>query len=109
MGEFARRGWKRAGELTGKSVGRAVGVDHGLLAFGPRLGVAVLHADDALKALLVDVLEDVAVIDFAGARLFAARIVARLQVGDLVPAGIKVGDEVTLGDLLVVEVEQDAS
>jgi hypothetical protein len=47
MREFATRVSERAGELTVKSVGRSVGINHGLFAFGSRFGVAVLHADDA--------------------------------------------------------------
>lgn len=44
----------------------AIGVDDGLLAFNTLLAVAMLHAQDAGEALLVDVLEDVAIVDFAG-------------------------------------------
>lgn len=45
--------------------------------------------------------------DFARAGFLAAGMVARLQVGDFVPAGVDVGDELPLGDLWVVEIEQD--
>ena len=45
----------------------------------------MLHADDAGEAFAVDVPEDIAVIDFAGARLIAARVIADLEIGDFVP------------------------
>ena len=45
----------------------------------------VLHADDALEALLMDVLEDVVVVDLARVGLLAAGVVADLEVGDLGP------------------------
>ena len=62
---------------------------------------------DAREALLVDVPEDVPVVHLAGGRLLAAGVVADLQVGDLAPGAVDVRDDVPLGDLLVVHVEQD--
>ena len=47
---------------------------------------AVLHADDAVPAFFVKVLEDILVIDFTTGRLFTPRIVTRPEVGDFVPA-----------------------
>ena len=67
----------------------------------------MLHADDAGEALVVDVAEDVLVVDLAGGGLVAAGVVASLEVSDLVPGTVDVGDEVALGDLLVVEVVED--
>ena len=58
-------------------------------------------------ALGVEVLEHVAVVDLARARLVAARVVARLQVRDLVPGHVDVRDEIPFGDLLVIDVEQN--
>ena len=78
-----------------------------MLAFFAGLRVAVLHTHDTGEAFLVDVLEDVAVVDLAGRRLVSPRVVADLEVGDLVPGGIDVGNEVALGDLLVLEIVQN--
>ena len=82
----------------------SVGVDYGAFAFFAGLGVAVFHADDAGVAFGVDVFEYVFVVYFAGGGLFAAGVVADLEVGDLVVGFVDVGDEVAFGDLLVVEV-----
>ena len=66
----------------------------------------MFHAHDAIVASTVHVLEHVGVVDLAGARLTSAGIVADLEVGDVVPGGIHVVDEIALGRLLVVEVLQ---
>src|SRR5690606_16019099 len=62
-----------------------IGVDHRLLARLARLRVAVLHADHAVETLLAQPTEDMAVVDLARRRFLAARVVAGLDVGDLVP------------------------
>src|SRR5512141_2323611 len=69
-------------------IGRAVGLEEGLLAFEPGLAPAVLEAEDAGVALAVDVLEDIAVIHLARARLTPARRIADMERGQLVPAGV---------------------
>ena len=71
------------------------------------LALAVLHAQHALIALAVEVPEDVLVVDLAGAGLLAPGIVADVERRDLVPGPVDVGDEVALGDLLVVQVVDD--
>ena len=67
----------------------------------------MFHAHDALEVLGFQVLEDLAVVDFAGAGFFAAGVVSTLEIRDLGPAVIDVGDEISLGDLLMVNVEED--
>ena len=67
----------------------------------------MLHAEDAGVTLAVDVAEDVPVVQLAGGGLLAARVVALLEVADLVPRAVDVGDDVPLRDLLVVHVEED--
>ena len=57
--------------------------------------------------LAVDVPEDVPVVHLAGGGLLAARVVALLEVADLAPRAVDVRDDVPLGDLLVVHVEED--
>ena len=93
--------------LTLKVITPAIGVDNRLLSFHALLAVAMLHAQDAGEASLVDVLEDVAVVDFAGGGFLASGLVAHLEIGDLVPGGVHVGNLVAFGDLLVVEVIED--
>ena len=55
----------------------------------------------------MDVPEHVPVVDFARSGLISAGIVPDLEVGNFVPGRINVGDQVPLGDLLVVDVVQD--
>jgi len=98
---------RRAEALPVEGVDGPVGLDYGSL---PSLGVtgrAVLHPDDSLVALLVEVGEYVAEVDFAGRRLVAARIVPHLHVGDFIPGGVEVGNEIALGDLLVIDVVEN--
>src|SRR4026209_2506236 len=86
---------------------RDVGIDDGPLALTALPRVAVLHADNSLEALRVNVAEDVPIIDLAGARLAPARIVADLEIRDFIPGGVHVRDQVSFSDLLVVDVKQD--
>src|SRR5882672_1023337 len=55
---------------------------------------AVLRADDPVVALVVDVLEQIAVVDLAGPRLGPARRIAGLDVRDFVPAQVDVGNQI---------------
>ena len=67
----------------------------------------MLHTDDALVSLFGEVLENIAVVDLAGAGFFATGIVACLQVGDFVPRGVEAGNQIIRGDLLVIQIEED--
>ena len=67
----------------------------------------MFHAHDTRVATAVDVLEHVGVVDLTGSRFATARIVSDLEVGDVVPGGIHVINEVSLGRLLVVEILED--
>ena len=51
--------------------------------------------------------EDVPEVDLARGRFVAARVVAHLEVADLVPRRIDVGDQVPFRNLLVIEVVED--
>src|SRR5687768_14120944 len=84
-----------------------VGVDDGALALFAGLRVTVLHADDAGEAFRVEVAEYIPVVDLARRGLASAGIVTDLDVGDLVPGGVDVRDQVAFRDLLMVRVEQD--
>jgi len=89
----------------------AVGIDHGEFAVFSFDGIAVLHADDQVAPgfgeLARDVAEDVGIIDLPGARFLPAGVVAGLYVADLVPACVDVGDEVSLADLLVIDIKKN--
>src|SRR5512137_871053 len=60
----------------------------GLLALEALAAQAVLEAEDARVALGVDVLEDVAVVHLARARLFPPRRIADVERRELVPTGV---------------------
>ena len=67
----------------------------------------MLHADDPVMALVRDMPEDVAVVDLTGSRFVAAGVVAVLEASDVRPALVEIRDQVSFGDLLVIDVEQD--
>ncbi|MFT6574066.1 MAG: hypothetical protein ACJA16_002255 [Akkermansiaceae bacterium] len=71
----------------------------------------MFHAIDEFLFCLVEFFLDMrgylGGIDFAGAGFLAAGVVAGLEVGDFVPGEVDVGDEVSFGDLLVVDVAED--
>jgi hypothetical protein len=90
-----------------KGIDLAVGLDQAQLTCLAGLADAVLHAEDAVKALGVDVLENIQIVDLPGGGFPATRVVADLKVGDLVPGPINIGDEIAFGNLLVIKVVQD--
>ena len=64
----------------------------------------MLHADDELPILflcpIVDVLKELAIVDFTGSRFFAPRIISSLKIPDFIPAHVDVRDQIAFGDLL---------
>src|SRR5688572_17389778 len=88
------------GKGVSEPIRLAIGADDRLLAILARARIAVLHADHALEALRVNVTEDIPIIDLPRARFLAAGVVAGLEISDLIPATVDVGDEISLGDLL---------
>ena len=76
-------------------------------AFFAGFGIAVFHATYTFEALVVQPFEDVEVVDFTRAGLLAAGIVADLDIGDFVPAGLHHVDEVAFIALHVEEVVKD--
>ena len=84
-----------------------VGINDRLLAFFAFHRVAVFHSNDAVEAFTMNMLEDIEVIDFPCSWFFPSRIITCLEVCDFIPAGVDIGDEVPLADLLVINVEED--
>ena len=87
-----------------KIVAGPIRVDYCLLAFLASLASAVLHAQNTLVALVVNVLEDILVIDFSGGRFLPAGIVTEMEGGDFAPGHIDIRNQVAFGDLLVIYV-----
>ena len=67
----------------------------------------MFHSQESSIALVVDRLEDIAVIDLTGKRVFTTRNITDLEVGDFVPVFADVVDQVAFTDLLVIDIEQD--
>lgn len=51
--------------------------------------------------------EDVLVIHFSGEWFLATGVIALLEVCDLRPGGVDIGDDVAFGDLLVIHIEEN--
>ena len=64
----------------------------------------MFHPQDAVVAFSVDVFEDIPVIDFTRRWLFAPWVVTDLEITDLVPCSIDVGNQVSLGNLLMIDI-----
>ena len=47
---------------------------------------------------------DVTIVDFSGGRFLTAGIVAHLKIGDFIPGHVHIGNQVALGDLLMVQI-----
>jgi len=87
----------------------SIGFDQGDLAILAARALAVLHADDAVIASLMHVLEDVGVVDLAGSWLASTGVVANLEVWDVFPGVVHVIDQIALARLLVVEILENAA
>jgi hypothetical protein len=87
-----------------KIITLAISFDDSHLTFFAAFAYAVLHAQDTVVALIVQVLEDVLVIYFSSRRLLTAWIVAEMKGCDFVPGHIDVGNQVAFGDLLMIYV-----
>ena len=87
-----------------KTVSRAVGVDNGLLAFGARDALPVLHAEHSFEAFRVNVTEYVLVVYLARAGLFPTWVIAYVESSDVLPGFVDVGNQITFADLLVIQI-----
>jgi len=76
-------------------------------AFLTLFAIAVFHAKDIFVAFFVDVFEDVLVVNLARCGFFASRVVTDLEVSDFIPGHVHVGNQIALGDLLMVQVIED--
>ena len=95
------------GQASG--VDATVGAEKGLKPLFARLAATVFHADDPGEALLAQPLGQCNVVELPGAGLLAARGGTVLDVTDLVPALLRVLNQLlAVTDLsLVVEVRQE--
>ena len=73
----------------------------------PRHRVTVLHPHNTSIALAFEMPKNVVIVDLARCRLFTTWIVSDLNISDLVPGLVHIRDQVSLGDLLIVEIVQD--
>ena len=86
----------------------SVGLDEiELTLFGTTTAVAMFHPVDASETLGLDVLEHIFVIDFTRERLIAPWIVANLEVGNFRPREVDIRNDISLGDLLMIDIEQN--
>ena len=90
-----------------KVIAPAICVDYGPFAFLAGFAFAVLHTQDALVSFFVNMFEDVSIIDFAGCRFFSAGVVAYVKYGYFLPGAVHIGDEVALGNLLMIQIIED--
>ena len=67
----------------------------------------MLHADNSCKSLAVDMLKHIQVVDLSGGGFFSPRVFPYLELGDLIPCPVHVGDQIAFLDLHVIEVIQD--
>jgi hypothetical protein len=80
----------------------SVGLDQGLFSGDAFDTPAVLHAQDPLVSLFMDMLEYVEIVDFTGARFFSAGIVPNMEGPDFRPRPVDIGNTMTCLPLLFV-------
>ncbi len=55
----------------------------------------------------MNVPENVQIIDLPCGRFFSPGIITDLEISDLTPRLVNIGDEISFGDLLMVDIEQN--
>ena len=65
----------------------------------------MFHTDQPVKTGAMYVPENIEVVDLPGRRLLSAGIVTGLKLGDFRPRLIDIGNEISLRDLLMVNIE----
>jgi hypothetical protein len=90
-----------------KTVHFPVSLNYIHLSRFPWFGITVLHPQNTLKPLAVNVTENIEVIDLSCGWLFSPRIITDLEISDLTPRLVKIGDEISFSNLLMVDIEQD--
>ena len=73
----------------------------------PGIELPLLHPHDTSIALAFEMPKNVVIVDLAGCRLFATRIVSDLNIHDLIPRLVHIREQVPFCDLLMVEIVQD--
>src|SRR6185437_12856770 len=97
---------KTAIKFLYKIIGLAVSFYQCFFSFGAGAGHAMLHAEDAFVSLVIDMAEDIVIVHLARTRLFAAGVVADLQIGDVFPGPVEIGDQIAFVAMHVVHVEE---
>ena len=69
--------------------------------------VTVFHTEHTVIAFAMDMLEYILIVDFPAGGFFAPGVVTQMEGGNLIPGLIDIWNQVTLGDLLVLEVIDD--
>jgi len=81
--------------------------DHLVLSVRTFDRISMFHSDHTVKTAGMDILKDISVIDFTGSGFFSPGIVTSLEVANFIPASFYVWDKISLGDLLMINVEQN--
>ena len=94
-----------------RRIDRAIGRDQSRFAFFALDRIPVFHPDHEILAFfrrtVVNVFENVGVIDFTGAGLFAARVVSCLKISNFAPGLIDVWNQIPFANLLMIDIEKD--
>jgi len=67
----------------------------------------MFHAQSTLVSPFVDMFKNIQVVDFPRSWFLAPGIIPDVECSDLFPGGIYIGNDIPLGDLLVVHVIDD--
>ena len=81
---------------------------HVLNKGGNVYGAAAFKCEVSVVACVLDSLENVEVVDFAGTGLVSEGVVSDMEVTDKVDILGDIADEIALGDLLMVNIEKHA-
>ena len=88
-------------------VGPAIGLDKGNFAFLASFTLSMFTTQHAVIPFPVDVSEHVLIINLSGSGFSSPGIVTNMKRGDFPPCPVDVGDNIALGDLLMVHVVDD--
>ena len=83
-----------------------VSCNYCFLAFFSCNRIPMLHPQNSIIPFGMNMLENIPVIDLTGSRFISSRIIPDLEVGGLIPCPINVGNDVSFGDLLMINIEK---
>ena len=90
-----------------KVINGSVGGNQRLLTFFSGFAVAMFHTIYPGETAVIDMSKNISIVDFTGCWLFTSRIITDLEIADFIPGVVDIRNQVTLGNLLVINIAEN--